>query len=178
MSKKVIYAMYDDDHKLLVAAKSLVAHGIKIKDVYSPFPIHGIDPVIGVKKTRLAICAFIYGLTGLTLALVGMNYFMIQDWSMNIGGKPSFSLIQNLPSFIPITFEFTVLLAAHGMALTYFIRNWTFPGVSAKNPDPRTTDDKFLMEIHQGDNKKVSESEILNLINQSGVYELNIKDLA
>lgn len=168
--------MYDDDHKLLEAAKKLVAKGIRIRDVYSPFPIHGIDPVIGVEKTRLAICAFIYGLIGLTLALVGMRYFMIQDWQMNIGGKPSFSLIQNIPSFIPITFEFTVLCAAHGMALTYFIRNWTFPGVKARNPDPRTTDDKFLMEIYPSD-CKMSEQEILDMINQTGVYELNTKEV-
>ena len=178
MSNKIIYAMYDDDHTLLEAAKKLVSKGVRIRDVYSPFPIHGIDPVIGVKKTRLAICAFIYGLTGLSLALIGMSFFMIIDWPMNIGGKPNFSLIQNLPAFIPVTFEFTVLCAAHGMAVTYFIRNGIFPGVKAKNPDPRTTDDKFLMEIHNADNKKVSEQEILDMINNSGVYELNIKEVA
>ncbi len=145
MSK--IYAMYDDDATLLHGAEKLVAKGVHIKEVFSPFPIHGIDPVIGVRKTRLAICAFIYGLTGMSLALIGMYYFMIQDWPMNIGGKPNHYMYQNIPAFIPITFEVTVLCTAHGMAITYFLRNKTLPGISAKNPDPRTTDDKFVMEI-------------------------------
>ena len=82
--------MYDDDATLLHGAEKLVAKGVHIKEVFSPFPIHGIDPVIGVRKTRLAICAFIYGLTGMSLALIGMYYFMIQDWPMNIGGKPNY----------------------------------------------------------------------------------------
>jgi hypothetical protein len=68
MSKKII-ALYNDDHVLYEGAKKLVAQGVKIKDVFSPFPIHGIDPVIGVKHTRLAVCAFIYGLIGMSLAL-------------------------------------------------------------------------------------------------------------
>ena len=75
MSK--IYAMYDDDATLLHGAEKLVSKGVRIKEVFSPFPIHGIDPVIGVRKTRLAICAFIYGLTGMSLAIIGMYYFMI-----------------------------------------------------------------------------------------------------
>jgi hypothetical protein len=136
--------MYDDDATLLHGAEKLVAKGVRIKEVFSPFPVHGIDPVIGVRKTRLAICAFIYGLTGMSLALIGMYYFMIQDWPMNIGGKPNHYMYQNIPAFIPITFELTVLCTAHGMAITYFLRNKTLPGIKAQNPDPRTTDYKFV----------------------------------
>lgn len=148
MAGKVLYATYDDDHKLIEGAKKLVADGVHISDVFSPFPIHGIDPIIGIPRTRLAICAFIYGLTGLSLALLGFWYFMVSDWPMDIGGKPNFYLYQNLPAFIPVTFEFTVLCAGHGMAITYLLRNWTLPGVKARNPYPYTTDDKFVMEIH------------------------------
>lgn len=132
---RVVHAMFDDDHRLLEAAKTLVAHGIRIKEVYSPFPVHGLDPIIGIKRTRLGVVAFMFGATGLSLALLGMWYFMIYDWPMNIGGKPSFSLLENLPSFIPVSFEFTVLCAAHGMAITYMLRNGTLPGMPAVNPD-------------------------------------------
>ena len=167
MSDKIIYATFDDDHVLLESAKKLTAKGIHIRDVFSPFPIHGIDPVIGIKQTRLAICGFIYGLIGLTLAVSGMYYFMIVDWPMNIGGKPNEWLYQNLPAFIPISFEFTVLLAAHGMALTYFLRNWTLPGIQARNPYPYTTDDKFVMEIHPSDNH-VSTDELMEDLKSTG----------
>ncbi|HNR86318.1 MAG TPA: DUF3341 domain-containing protein [Taishania sp.] len=177
MAEKVIYAMYDDDDVLKDGAKKLVAKGIKVADVFSPFPIHGIDPIIGVKNTRLGIMSFLYGLTGLTLATIGMRYFMIVDWPMNIGGKPSFSYLENMLAFIPITFEFTVLCAAHFMALTYLIINRTLPGMPARNPDPRTTDDKFVMEIRTSDNAKFTYEEIESMLKETGIIELDQKEV-
>ena len=175
MEDKVIYAMYDDDDVLLDGAKSLVAEGVHISDVYSPMPIHGIDPVIGIETTRLGIAAFLYGLTGTMLAAIAIRYFMIIDWPMNIGGKPSFSLIENLPAFIPIFFEFTVLCAAHGMAITYLIRNKTLPGMPPRNPDPRTTDDMFVIEISASDNSKHTLKEIAKMVKKTGVVEMEEK---
>ncbi len=177
MSDKVIHAMYDDDTILLNGAKKLVGKGVKVSEVFSPFPIHGIDPVIGVKHTRLGICAFLYGITGTCLALLGMKYFMIIDWPMNIGGKPSFSLMENLPSFIPITFEFTVLCAAHGMAITYMLRNKTLPGMIADNPDPRTTDDKFVMELKLSENSKWTAEELQSMLKETGIIEISEKEI-
>lgn len=174
MADKIIYATYDDDQVLLNGARELVSKGIFISDVFSPFPIHGLDPVIGIKQTRLAICAFIYACIGTSLALWGMWYFMIEDWPMNIGGKPSFSLIQNLPAFIPITFEFTVLLSAHGLAFTYFLRNWTLPGIQPRNPYPYTTDDKFVMEIHANANE-MSMEEISGLLTETGTISIEAR---
>ena len=172
---KIFHVMYDDDAKVMVAAKSLVGQGIRVKDVYSPFPIHGIDPIIGIKRTRLAIASFMYAMTGTSLALLGMWYFMINDWPMNIGGKPSFSLIENVTAFLPVTFEFSVLCGAHGMALTYLLRNGTLPGMPATNPDPRTTDDKFVVEITT-DNNSMSADELEAAIRATDLLELSIKD--
>ena len=169
--------MYDDDHTLLDGAKKLVANGVKITEVFSPFPIHGIDPVIGIKNTRLGIMAFLYGLTGLTLATLGMRYMMVVDWKMNIGGKPNFSYLENILAFVPISFEFTVLCAAHGMAITYLLKNKTLPGMPAQNPDPRTTDDKFVMEIRLSENSALSEEAIDNLLSETGYFELDKKEV-
>lgn len=167
--------MYDDDDTLKTAASQLVAKGIRVKEVFSPFPIHGIDPIIGVKRTRLGIVAFMFASTGTLLALLGMWYFMISDWPMNIGGKPSFSLIENLPAFIPVTFEFSVLCGAHGMAITYLLRNGTLPGVPATNPDPRTTDNMFVMEITTEQNSLAAEA-LEAAIKETQLFELSIKD--
>ena len=177
MSDKVLYVMYDDDEVLKNSAQQLVAKGVKISEVFSPFPIHGIDPIIGVKNTRLGIMAFLYGLIGLTLATVGMRFFMIVDWPMNIGGKPNFSYLENMLAFIPITFEFTVMCAAHGMAITYLLRNKTLPGMPAQNPDPRTTDDKFVMEIRLSENTKVTEAELDGMLQEIGYIELDKKEI-
>lgn len=177
MADKVIYAMYDDDDVLKDGAKKLVSKGVKVSEVFSPFPIHGIDPIIGVKNTRLGIMAFMYAITGTLLATIGMRYFMIVDWPMNVGGKPNNSYLQNILAFIPITFEFTVLCAAHGMALTYFLRNKTLPGLPAQNPDPRTTDDKFVMELRLSENSSFTEEELTALLQTTGYVELDQKML-
>ena len=177
-TKKLFHAMYDDEQKLMNAAEHVIEKGMTVTEVFSPFPIHGLDPIIGVKRTRLAIAAFMNACTGTTLALLGMWYFMISDWPMNIGGKPSFSLLENLPAFVPITFEFTVLCAAHGMAITYFIRNKTLPGMPACNPDPRTTDDKYVMEIATDENYGVDEAPIEASLKATEMMELSIKELA
>ena len=173
---KVFHVMYDDDDKLMEAARELVGKGVHVNDVYSPFPIHGIDPIIGVKRTRLAIASFMYAMTGTSLALLGMWYFMISDWPMNIGGKPSFSLFENIPAFIPVTFEFSVLCGAHGMAITYFLRNGTLPGMPASNPDPRTTDDKFVMEVKTSNND-LDAKKLEAAIKKTALLELSIKDV-
>jgi hypothetical protein len=177
MADKIIYAMYDDDDRLVAGAKKLVAKGIHVNEVFSPMPIHGIDDVIGVKHTRLGIAAFLYGLTGLFLALLGMKYFMIDDWPMNIGGKPNNSLMENLPAFIPIAFEFTVLCAAHGMSLTYMIRNKTLPGMPAENPDPRTTDDRFVMELRMSENSQYTAEQINEMLKETDVIEIDEKQI-
>ena len=169
--------MYDDDDVLKDGAKKLVAKGVKVSEVFSPFPIHGIDPIIGVQNTRLGIMAFLYAITGTMLATIAMRYFMITDWPMNIGGKPNNTYLQNILAFIPVTFEFTVLCAAHGMALTYFLRNKTLPGLPAQNPDPRTTDDRFVMELRLSENSSFTEEELTSLLQTTGYVELDQKEV-
>lgn len=177
MADTVLYAMYDDDGILMDGAKKLVAEGVHVNEVFSPFPIHGIDPIIGVKQTRLGIAAFLFGITGTMLALIGMRYFMIEDWPMNIGGKPNATLLDNLPSFIPITFEFTVLCAAHLMSISYLIRNKTLPGMPSDNPDPRTTDDRFVMELRMSENAAFTSEELTAMLKETGIVELDQKEL-
>ena len=71
---------------------------------------------------------------------------------------------------MPVAFEFTVLCAAHGMAITYLLRNKTLPGMPARNPDPRSTDDKFVMELRTEDNHGV---EIADLLQGTHALEIN-----
>ena len=176
MVDKVIYAMYDDDDVTKDAAKAMVAKGIKVSDVYSPFPIHGIDPIIGIKESRLGIVSFLFAITGGMLAMITIRYMMIIDWGgINIGGKPNFDFLHNLPSFVPILFEFIVLCAAHGMAFTYLLRNGTLPGMPAHNPDPRTTDDRFVVEIKPEENTQFSIDELTEFIKSTPIVEFEEK---
>lgn len=172
MSKVVIHAIYDDEEPLMASVKSLRSNGFSIKDAFTPFPVHGLDAAMGVPRTRIAICAFIYGITGTSLATLMMWYMMIHDWPTDIGGKPSFSYFMNVPAFIPITFESTVLCAAHGMAITFYLRSWLVPGAKAKNPDPRTTDDKFMMVV---ETKEENRANLESLLRSGGASEIHYK---
>tara|TARA_B100001939_G_scaffold279147_1_gene247701 strand:- start:62 stop:583 length:522 start_codon:yes stop_codon:yes gene_type:complete len=173
MSKKVVYGIYDDEEVLLTAVKEIRSKDIDIKEVYSPFPIHGLDHALGLERTRLAIAAFFYGVLGCIIAFSMTYYIMIADWPQNIGGKPSFAYYLNMPAFVPILFEMTVLFAAHLMVITYFFRSKLFPGQTASNPDVRTTDDKFLMEVESDDDKTISD-----LMKKTGASEITVKELA
>ena len=180
MKKKIIHAIFDDEQDVLSAVKDLRGQKMIVNEVYSPFPIHGLDSVLGLKETRMAITAFIYGCIGLSFGALLIYYIMIsgvgKSWPMNIGGKPSFSYLENVLSFVPISFEFTVMCAAHGMAITYLLRNKTLPGMPAQNPDPRTTDDKFVMEIRTAENS-MDEKELDKLIKDTGFIEIDKKTI-
>lgn len=176
--RKFIHGLFGDEEQLLASAKKLKAKGVHVHDVFSPFPIHGIDPVIGVPRTRLSDAGFFYGTIGLMLSCFMIYYTIILDWPMNIGGKPNFSFWQNLPAFIPISFEMTVFCAAHGMVVSYLIRNRLFPGQTAHNPDLRTTDDKFLIAIDLGANTDVDVHTIEGILKDAGAEEVSFKEAA
>lgn len=154
---KRIYGVFDDEQILLNAIPTLKSNGVVCKDVQSPFPIHGIESLIGVPRTRISIASFMYGITGTSLALLMVWYMMISDWPINIGGKPNFALYLNLPAFIPVTFELTVFCAAHGMAITFLLRSKLLPGVTAPIPHPRVTDDKFILHVDVKDENSIQD---------------------
>ena len=172
MAEKFIHAVYDDDDKLIDAIKNLNENKIMIEEVFTPFPVHGLDHLLDLKPTRLAIAAFIYGCIGLTFGLLMINYIMIVDWPQNIGGKPSFSLLENLPAFVPVIFELTVFFAAHLMVITFYLRSRLWPFKQAENPIPETTDDKFLIQIPVYGN----ESKIKSIIKGTDFYDLTVID--
>ena len=147
MASKVLHAIYRDDDLLLQAVKQIREARYHIGEIYCPFPVHGLDKAMGLAPTRIAITSFLYGLVGLAVAIAMMNFIMIEDWPQDIGGKPSFSFFQNMPAFVPIMFELTVFFAAHLMVITFYMRSRLWPFKKAENPDVRTTDDMFLMEV-------------------------------
>ena len=172
MSSKVLHALYDDDDVLLKAVKDVREAHHHIEEVFTPFPVHGLEKAMGIAPTRMAITAFLFGLIGLGFSFWFLNYIMIQDWPQNIGGKPSFSFAENMPAFVPILFEMTVFFSAHLMVITFYMRSKIWPLRKAENPDPRTTDDKFLMEVAVDGNEK----EITSLLERTGAIEITLNE--
>jgi len=174
MASKVIHAIYTDDDLLLQAVRQVREARYHIAEIYTPFPVHGLDKAMGLAPTRIAIASFLYGVVGLGVAIWMMDYMMISDWPRNIGGKPSFSFLQNLPAFVPIIFELTVFFAAHLMVITFYLRSKLWPFKTAENPDVRTTDDHFLMEIDVANHDLDS---LTSFLKETGALEINLIDI-
>ena len=168
--KKFIIGIYEDEDILLDAISSVKDKGVNIYEVYSPFPVHGIENKLGYKRSRLSIAAFCFGFIGLCLALTMMIGMMTIDWPMIIGGKDFLPL----PVFIPVTFEMTVLLSAFGMVGTFFVVSDLKPWGIPKTFDLRSTDDKHVMAIEIEKNQ-MKEIELKKLLVSNGASETSIK---
>jgi len=166
---KKIYGIFNDEDLMMKALRSLKEKGIKVADVISPYPVHGMDEAIGLNRTRISICCFLYGVTGCCLAILMMWYMNIFDWPMDIGGKPSFALYKNYPAFIPVTFESTVLCAAHGMVITFYLRSKILPGVEPRIYHLRQADDHFVMTV---DSDEKNGKSVEKMLKEYGAVEI------
>lgn len=162
---KYILGHFDDPEVLMHGIDKLQKNNVKIYDVFTPFPIHGIENKLGIKRSRLPIAAFLFGITGTITAFTMIYYMLVQDWPMNIGGKPAFAF----PDFIPVMFELTVLFCAFGMVFTFFYANHLFPGRAPRVMDLRATDDRFVIAIDAKTNDINSVDAILK---EAGAVEI------
>lgn len=170
-SENYLVGIFDDEDVLLHGVEGIREKGVKIHEVYSPFPVHGLDEVLGYRRTRLPIAAFLFGMTGTSLALIMQIWMLGFDWPMIIGGKNYVSL----PPFIPVTFELTVLLSALGMVATFFIVSDMKPYKKPRSYDLRSTEDKHVMAIDLAANK-ISKDDISRILKDNGASEVNEKN--
>ncbi|MBO9593831.1 DUF3341 domain-containing protein [Niabella pedocola] len=167
--KKFITGNFYEEAVLFPAVKKVRRAGYKVHDVYTPFPIHGLDKELGMKDTDLHIAGFIYGITGTTTAISFIGWALARDWQINFGGKPFFSL----PAWIPIMFELTVLFSAVGMVLTFCWLCQLAPFVKKDHFNPRSTDDTFVMAIECTD--KTNEAEAIAFLKEAGAQDVQIQ---
>jgi hypothetical protein len=170
-NKNFLLGIYSDEDVLLQAVKEVRKNGVKIYEVFTPFPVHGLEHALGYKKSRLPVVAFLFGLLGTTLALVMMIGMMGYDWPMIIGGKDYIPI----PVFIPVTFELTVLLSALGMVAVFMITSNLKPYGRPRIFDLRSTDDKHVMAIDLAKNK-LSVEQLSTIVTNSGATEVNKKN--
>jgi len=169
-TKDIVYGLYNDEEDLLKAVKQAKDDHMDIMDVYTPFPVHGLDPLLGLSESRLHIAGFIYGALGTLTAFGGMSWIFTKDWPQIFGGKPHWPV----PAFIPITFELTVLFASIGMVVTFYLINGLGPGVVNPTIDLRITDDKFCIAF---DKAEVDASAAESFLRSSGASEVHSKTI-
>ena len=170
-TKNYIIGIFNDEDVLLDAVKKVRQNDVKIEEVFTPFPVHGLEDVLGYKRTRLPIAAFMFGALGTTVALVMQFYMMDMDWTMIIGGKNTYSV-----TFVPVTFELTVLISAFGMVGTFFVVSNLKPWGKPKLFDIRSTDDKHVIAIDLASNKSLNAGQIESILKSSGASEVKEKN--
>ncbi len=165
-TKKYAIALFNDEDILKSGIKKVQSAGLSIYDVFMPYPVHGIDTMLGVKRSRLPKAAFLFGVVGFLCGFTLIYYTNMYDWAMDVGGKPN---TYPTVTFVPVCFELTVLLAAYGMGFTFFAASGLYPGAKPFIMDERATDDHFVLAIELNDANSVAVNEILN---QTGAVEV------
>lgn len=163
---KYILGSFGDPDEMMHGIEKLQENNIKIHDVYTPMPIHGIEAKLGIKRSRLDILAFFCGITGTVSAFALIYLASVVDWRHNIGGKPAFAL----PDFIPIMFEVTILFCAFGLVGSYYASTHLFPGRAPRVMDLRATDDRFIIAVDAQENG--DHSKIDGLLKEAGAIEV------
>lgn len=169
--KEVLFGLYDDEEILLKAVQQAKDEHLDIMDVYTPFPVHGLDPILGLSESRLHIAGFIYGALGTLTAFLFMTWVFTRDWPIIFGGKPYWSV----PAFIPITFELTVLFASIGMVVSFYTVCGMAPGKVIPTLDDRITDDKFCIAFNTNGSEESEVEKIKKFLSASGASEVNTK---
>jgi hypothetical protein len=143
---------FTDVSAVVLAAQKTRAAGYKIWDVHSPFPIHGIDAVIGIRPTVLPWLVLCGGLTGLASGLALQWFCNAFDYQIIVSGKPMFSLPANIPIIFECTVLFSALTAVFGMLglnRLPLLYNPLFKSARFR----RVTDDKFFIWIDESDSQ-------------------------
>jgi hypothetical protein len=167
--KKFITGSFRDEAVLFPAVKQTRRAGYKIHEIFTPFPIHGLDKAMGLRDTSLHTAGFIYAITGTATAVGFISWALTRDWPINFGGKPFFAL----PAWIPITFELTVLFASVGMVLTFCYLCQLAPFVKKDHFDLRSSDDIFLMALECTD--KTNETEAMAFLKNLGADDVQVQ---
>jgi len=167
-----LLAQYETPADLLHAALEVRDAGYSKWDVYSPFPIHGMDAAMGLKNSKVGYFTFAGGITGFFSGMLMISFMNKFDYPIVVGGKPLFT-----PLFaFPVSYELTILLGAFGtlfgMAFLNRLPKLYNPLFNVER-FRRVTDDKFFVYIEAIDPKYSAES-TRSLLEKTGATAIEV----
>jgi len=172
MNNNYIIGLFKDEEKLITAINTIREKGIEIRDVFMPYPVHGVNEALGLKKTKLPWAAFVFGLTGLLVTWLFVYWTSVVSYPLHYGGKPLISA----PVVIIICFLMTINIGSLLTLITFFIRAKVYPGKTAEIVDLRVTDDIFAIVIDKKPDMLSSEVDTINsLLENNGAVEVKEK---
>jgi hypothetical protein len=167
-----IMAEFETPAAILHAAEKVHETGFHIWDVFSPFPIHGMDQAMGIKNSKVGWFSFIGGCTGYTTGMLMIYYMNAVNYPIVIGGKPMFSPFAAFPP----SYELTILFGAFGALLGMLFLN-RLPRLHHPLLKNRrfalATHDRYFVVIETSD-PKYSESETRRLLESLGSRHIEL----
>ena len=161
---------FPEDGALLDAARDLRAQGRTSVDLHTPYPIHGAEEALGLRRSTVPLVTLIAGVTGAATGYLLQWYTVGYDWPLNVGNRPPHSP----PAFIPVTFELGVLFASltifFGLLFAYFrfprvhhpvfeveaFRNASIDGMWLSAEVPAADADRVAKQLHELGARNVS----------------------
>lgn len=169
MPKDFLVATFSDAETLMRAVQAVRAEGFRIYDIYAPYPIHGMDRAMDIRRSRLPWVTLLAGILGLTFAIGFQLYAAVLDWPLNVGGKPDNSTL----AFVPICFEIPVLLGGLATVAALFFRTRLYPGKREQLMAKRVTNDTFALALRKRDGFDMRRAR--EVLERAGADQLNLK---
>jgi hypothetical protein len=167
MSTRQQVGWFDDQRQVLDALRICRERGIEVDDVVSPYPIHGLDEALGLRRTRLPWATLTGGVVGVSCGLWLQYWTSAANWPIDVGGKP----FDSLPAFVPVAFELTVLCAGLCTVFGLLARCGLRPGARVRAERPRTSDDRIALVLAQRDASH-DPRELRQVLIESGALEV------
>ena len=166
---KLVLGVFRGEADLMAAAAATRSGGHPIHDAYTPYPVHGLEKAIGLRRSRFTWVCLCFAIVGLACATAGQFFITWIDWAVDVGGKPW----NSLPAFLPIMFELTVLFGGVGTFVVLFLRTGMIPGREPWLPHSKVTDDRFVLAVN-GDEQ--SRARLEGLWNRYHVEQVLVTD--
>src|SRR4026207_938752 len=167
-----LIAEFETPAATLHAAERVRDAGFRLWDVYTPFPVHGMDRAMGLKNSKVGWFSFLGGVTGYTSGMLMIWYMNAFDYAIPVGGKPMFSPFYAFPP----SYELTILLGSFGAILGMLFLN-RLPRLHhpllKHRRFARVTHDGFFIVIETGD-PKFSEAETRRLLEAAGSKHIEL----
>ena len=164
--------VFDDEEKMISSLQNLTSSGIKVHEVFTPYPIHEVLKLMK-RKSMLPTAGLIYGLSGAAAILAFLYYTSVLDWPIVYGGKP----FNSFPSFIIITIVLTIFIVTITSLGTFSARSKLVPGNVNAIFDERATDDKFVIVLSDKEVEPSVFSSLTEILKKDGASEVIEKTL-
>ncbi|MBW7996209.1 MAG: DUF3341 domain-containing protein [Candidatus Glassbacteria bacterium] len=172
MAKEMVVAYIDTPEQLLHTGLKCRERGWRELDALMPYPVHGFEQALGIRKSWIPAAAKTMLVVGALLGFAFQAWTSATDWPINVGGKP----LVSWPAFIPVVFECGVLLAGLTTFFALLYAGRLFPGkyMFGKRrtvPDERLTNDRFALLVPVEING--SRDQIEGFLRECGIHEFD-----